>query len=67
MLKDHERHVLDEPRKNRWRNVFALCGAPISGLWHFQSVSHAFLTRQQEGRLMICPECLEIIKRVFEN
>lgn len=66
-LKEYENHVLDEPLRSKTGKQVSLCGEPISGFWHFQGVGHAFSTRQREGRLMVCPGCLSVIKRVFES
>lgn len=67
MLEENEHHVLDVPLKNTTGKQISLCGESIFGLWYFQDVGHAFLTRQQEGGLMICPDCLKVIMQVFEN
>lgn len=66
-LKEYEFHILDEIVYNIYNKKAAICDAniDIQYLFHFDSVSHAYLTRLAESRQMICPECLKVINKVF--
>ncbi len=66
-LQDHQKHVLDEITTNETGHKTSLCGVNVSMLFHFTSVGHAFCNRQSEGRLVVCPDCLAVIRKVFDS
>ena len=45
----------------------SLCGRDITMNWHFIDVLHWFQNRQNEGRLMGCPECLRVVKKIVDE
>ena len=42
--------------------VMSWCGRNVSAEFHFMDIDHAVFNAEQEGRLLICPECAEIVK-----
>ncbi len=44
------------------------CGRPYSSMgWLFQSIDHAALNGDQEGRLVACPECTKAVIKALSN
>ncbi len=64
-LKEYERHILDTLVENTSGEKVSLCGVDITTMWVFLSVSHAFNTCRQKGRLQPCPACVDVILETF--
>jgi hypothetical protein len=44
----------------------SVCGRYVVG-WAFVGIDHAFNTVEQQDRLLICPECATVARRVLEG
>ena len=57
-MKEYEAHVRDTRKTDLIsQQPYAICGEKIFE-FSFQSIDHAYFSEPNEGRLIICPNCL---------
>jgi hypothetical protein len=45
--------------------ITAWCGRNVCAEWYFSDINHAALHRKAEGRLLVCPECAEVVSKLL--
>lgn len=62
-LRDYQKHITDIANDKK-----AWCGASVYMLFAFEDIDHAALNGRNQGRLTVCPRCLEaVIKALSEG
>jgi hypothetical protein len=61
-MKEYECHIARDHAEHEGKS---LCGYDIRMLFHFTSLDHWFNNRKMGGRLMGCPDCLNILQEAL--
>ena len=61
MSKERPEYVRCVADTHAERQGLSWCGRRVEGEWHFVDVDHAALNGRNEGRLIVCPECLSVL------
>lgn len=65
-MKEYVKHI-QKPTIRTQGIGMSYCGERTEGIFAFVDIEHAYITRKQEHRFLVCPACIKEITKTLKS